>query len=41
MGAACGCMEKNKKGERINRSGIVVNSGGTRLGGGGDGDEDP
>ena len=37
MGAACGCMKKNEKGESVNRAGFVVNQGGTRLGGGGDG----
>ena len=33
MGAACGCMSKNEKGEKVNSKGIVVNSGGQRLGG--------
>ena len=33
MGAACGCMTKNKKGETVNSKGIVIKSGGTQLGG--------
>ncbi len=33
MGAACGCMTKNSKGEKVNSKGIVSSSGGKRLGG--------
>ena len=32
MGAACGCMQTNEKGEKVTKKGIVM-TGGTVLGG--------